>query len=202
MAEPSSYPAVLTLAEAAVALSLSPFTVGKMCRDGRLPRIARIRRVRIPSRAVEAMRISLIDETRDQRIAAARASMASCELVPQYHGPRTCFGCGKTLVGLQRRWCSAECIDAYWVNHSWTYARAFAVETAGRDEACCARCGVTVGWTAEVNHIVPRNGAGYGRGCHHHQSNLEVLCRTCHAIETTRQLQERRVRQALTRAAS
>lgn len=39
----------------------------------------------------------------------------------------------------------------------------------------------------EVNHIVPRNGRGYLPGCHHHQSNLEVLCRPCHVMETRRQ---------------
>lgn len=39
----------------------------------------------------------------------------------------------------------------------------------------------------EVNHIVPRNGDGYGVGCWHHLDNLETLCRSCHVEETTRQ---------------
>ena len=45
MAGLSSYPALLTVSEAAVVLGLSPFTVGQMCRDGRLPRL-RMRRIR------------------------------------------------------------------------------------------------------------------------------------------------------------
>ena len=39
----------------------------------------------------------------------------------------------------------------------------------------------------EVNHVVPRNGAGYGRGCHHHLSNLETLCHPCHVKVTNEQ---------------
>lgn len=44
----------------------------------------------------------------------------------------------------------------------------------------------------EVNHIVPRNGAGYDQGCHHHLDLLETLCHPCHVAETTRQIRERR----------
>lgn len=44
----------------------------------------------------------------------------------------------------------------------------------------------------EVNHIVPRNGAGYDQGCHHHLDLLETLCHGCHVVETTRQIRERR----------
>lgn len=47
----------------------------------------------------------------------------------------------------------------------------------------------------EVNHIVPREGRGYGWGCHHHLSNLETLCHPCHVAETTRQGTERRAAQ-------
>lgn len=39
----------------------------------------------------------------------------------------------------------------------------------------------------EVNHIVPREGRGYGNGCDHHLENLETLCRPCHVDETRRQ---------------
>lgn len=45
---------------------------------------------------------------------------------------------------------------------------------------------------AEVNHVEPRVGQGYHEGCHHHQTNLQVLCHTCHVAETTRQVRERR----------
>lgn len=45
----------------------------------------------------------------------------------------------------------------------------------------------------EVNHVVPRVGAGYGSGCHHHLDGLETLCHRCHAGVTTEQ---RRLRAA------
>lgn len=39
----------------------------------------------------------------------------------------------------------------------------------------------------EVNHIDPRRGQGYLAGCHHHQANLETLCREHHVAVTTAQ---------------
>jgi 5-methylcytosine-specific restriction endonuclease McrA len=53
----------------------------------------------------------------------------------------------------------------------------------------CAHCG---GITSrpEVNHINPLAGDGANRlvwGCHHHQSGLEVLCRSCHQLVTNAQ---------------
>lgn len=49
----------------------------------------------------------------------------------------------------------------------------------------------------EVNHVEPRAGAGYGAGCWNHQTNLQVLCHPCHVAETTRQVNERPVLEAL-----
>lgn len=46
---------LLTVDEAAALLRISPWTVAAMTRDGRLPRIASVRRIRIPRRAVERM---------------------------------------------------------------------------------------------------------------------------------------------------
>lgn len=43
----------------------------------------------------------------------------------------------------------------------------------------------------EVNHIVPRVGAGYHEGCHHHLELLETLCHTCHVRVTTEQRRAR-----------
>lgn len=36
----------------------------------------------------------------------------------------------------------------------------------------------------EVNHVVPRRGAGYHAGCHHHLDVLETLCHRCHVAAT------------------
>lgn len=71
----------------------------------------------------------------------------------------------------------------------------------------CGECGQRTGQTkpnswggvytvldtrAEVNHVEPRVGAGYDKGCWNHQTNLQVLCHACHVKETTRQLRERK----------
>lgn len=72
--------------------------------------------------------------------------------------------------------------DADWLaNHRWNDARSAALE---RDEYRCVQCAATE--RLEVNHIEPRRGKGYGPGCHHHQSNLETLCKPCHQ-QTTRE---------------
>jgi hypothetical protein len=39
----------------------------------------------------------------------------------------------------------------------------------------------------EVNHVVPRVGAGYWSGCHHHLDGLETLCHRCHVAVTSDQ---------------
>ena len=44
----------------------------------------------------------------------------------------------------------------------------------------------------EVNHKVPRAGAGYGWGCWHHLDGLETLCRPCHRKVTNAQALERK----------
>jgi hypothetical protein len=59
-----------------------------------------------------------------------------------------------------------------------------------------------------VNHINPRNGAGYGPGCHHHLNpdkkgvgGLEVLCHAHHAEVTAAQAKERAAKRAASRPA-
>ena len=189
-------PHVYTPQETADLLRIKVGTVRAMTRDGRLPKVRGLRSLRIPSRAVRQLQamIARNDDGRAKRLTAAAEAMADCPMLPRHIGPGTCDGCGTALTGLQRRWCGSDCSDRWWSNHSWGFARPHAIVAAGGSGAPCARCGRVVGWRAEVNHVVPREGKGYGRGCHHHQSNLEVLCHGCHAIETTRQLHERRAR--------
>ncbi len=121
-----------------------------------------------------------------------------------------CWRCGKELPPRRRHWCSDECGQWWWRNHDWNGARDAALK---RDNYYCQKCGVDgypiterVVWSAipkrqfrticgrtmfpvklEVNHIVPRDGLGYGQGCHHHQEGLETLCQNCHLVVTARQ---------------
>ncbi len=78
------------------------------------------------------------------------------------------------------------CAEAWGCNHIWTSARHAAI----RRDRGCVRCGTP--YRLEVNHIEPRNGAGYGNGCWHHQSGLETLCHRHHVEETNRQRAARR----------
>jgi 5-methylcytosine-specific restriction endonuclease McrA len=121
-----------------------------------------------------------------------------CPLLPELrdHVDGLCDRCGKKLTGRRKKWCSDACAGwAYHdfsIHHDWDAARAAALE---RDNYHCVRCGAgetferkrgVVRSNLSVNHIVPRRGKGYGRGCHHHQANLETLCQRCH-VETTKQ---------------
>ncbi len=114
-----------------------------------------------------------------------------------------CAGCGAELprrkgggVSRTRVWHSRDCERDWLGNHYWTIARIVAMAGPPRavrvvqkpyraepfrlDVAACRRCGAPAD---EVDHRVPREGAGYATGCHHHQANLQPLCRSCHAIK-------------------
>jgi hypothetical protein len=142
-----------------------------------------------------------------------RLTLTRCSVLPYDHLPGVCAACGKGLVGRQTRWCSRACQLVYPTNHYWTDARAARIK---RDGYRCVRCnwadvlgrrgpqGVLFtlpldfdrsNWL-EVNHRIPRNGRGYGAGCHHHQDRLETLCHRCHVKTTTRQRVARVRRQA------
>lgn len=124
----------------------------------------------------------------------------NCPLLPQLqvHRDGYCDNCGKELPVRRRRWCSNRCANEPYANfslhHDWKEARAHALE---RDGYKCVKCGtaeviIRVSRTRtrsnlEVNHIAPRRGRGYGRGCHNHQSNLETLCVICHQRVTAEQ---------------
>lgn len=125
-----------------------------------------------------------------------------CQYADWHEGCGLCLRCGKELTGRKRVWCSnrdsdgpASC-EAVWVdNHVWGFASRRALVLAGlrlsfREGAPpkCHACGVADSQVRyEVNHIGPRNGQGYGKGCWNHQDNLEVLCHDCHVAVTRAQ---------------
>lgn len=94
--------------------------------------------------------------------------------------------CGNRLTGRQRRYCSRQCSRDNRNNHRWTQARAEALEKA--TWYACAHCEhLFQRHDIQVNHIIPCLGKHSIWGCHHHQSNLEVLCKDCHATVTAEQ---------------
>ena len=105
----------------------------------------------------------------------------------------TCGACGKALEGRNLWFCKTppgeqygeSCRARYARNHFWQEARNAAVR---RDSSKCRRCGSPgTRHTLEVNHIEPRNGQGYGIGCHNHLDNLETLCHADHLVVTATQ---------------
>lgn len=121
--------------------------------------------------------------------------MKTCPLAMPFEGKSGCVRCGEAVPSRRHRWCGRACIGTYLRNHAWTDARREAVRLAGVDVdgdrlAQCDDCGALTAHP-EVNHVEPREGAGYGNGCWNHQTNLQVLCHPCHVAETTRQIRER-----------
>lgn len=111
----------------------------------------------------------------------------TCEILAYAGVPGRCDLCGTVLGPKRRRWCSKGCQWEFTLNHRWTQARR---EARRRDRNRCTSCSSST--RLEVNHIVPRNGAGYGWGCHHHQTNLQTLCHSCHVKVTNAQAAARR----------
>jgi excisionase family DNA binding protein len=56
---------LLTVAEVAALLRVSTWTVAQMTRDGRLPKVPMLRRIRIPRSAVEALTQGVYDEANE-----------------------------------------------------------------------------------------------------------------------------------------
>lgn len=104
-----------------------------------------------------------------------------------------CGACGRTLGPRLGWFCRAPawCRDVYMSNHDWGYARGVALRrsspTGRKQDARCSRGDCHESNELEVNHLNPRNGAGYRLGCHHHQDGLEVLCHHHHVDETCSQ---------------
>lgn len=100
------------------------------------------------------------------------------------HGPHLCAWCGNMLRGRQTRWCSRTCKTTATENHRWTQAKAKAKGLAASFK--CAICAEHV-TAVHVDHIVPCKGKHGVWGCHHHQTNLRVLCVPCHKDVTRQQ---------------
>jgi hypothetical protein len=97
-----------------------------------------------------------------------------------------CNACGGRLKGKQTRWCSSRCRVRWENQHRWTAARRTARRRTKIKYAhayMCERCHSPTD-SPEVNHIVPCGKLRLTTGCHHHQSNLEVLCHACHVATT------------------
>lgn len=131
----------------------------------------------------------------------------SCPLGQWKGEPGRCQLCNTVIESTRRRtWCSNKCGREWQRNHIWRFARSAAKRRA---KYRCQRLGCTAERRdCEVNHINPRNGAGYGPGCHHHLNpdhhgvgGLEVLCHAHHAEVTAAQAKERAAKRAANRPA-
>ena len=112
-----------------------------------------------------------------------------CPLSAWTGEPGHCQWCNKEMPqGRRTVYCSDKCRRAFEREHLWPRARATARRRGGR--ACINGCEGRI----EVNHIEPLVGAGYGPSCYHHQTNLELLCTTCHREVTLQQRVQRRAR--------
>jgi len=114
-----------------------------------------------------------------------------------------CRQCGAELTGRRRTYCSRRCNTEFERNHYWPIARYYARLRARvfQDRRVvgyrCARCGGLIPPRrrgspdrVEVNHRLPLNGARAAVSCGHHQENLEVVHRQCHAAITAEQRAE------------
>jgi hypothetical protein len=129
----------------------------------------------------------------------------SCPLGQWKGEPGRCQLCNAVIESTRRRtWCSNKCGREWQRNHIWRFARSAAKRRA---KYRCQRLGCTAERRdCEVNHINPRNGAGYGPGCHHHLNpdrhgigGLEVLCHAHHAEVTAAQASARAAKRAINR---
>ena len=129
----------------------------------------------------------------------------SCPLGQWTGKPGRCQLCNSVIESTRRRtWCSNKCGREWQRNHIWRFARSAAKRRA---KYRCQRPGCSAERRdCEVNHINPRNGAGYGPGCHHHLNpgsdgvgGLEVLCHAHHAEVTAAQASARAAKRAANR---
>lgn len=115
----------------------------------------------------------------------------TCPLSAWTGEPGRCQWCNKAMPqGRRTVYCSDKCRRAFEREHFWPRARATARRRGAR--TCINGCEGRI----EVNHIEPLVGAGYGPSCSHHQTNLELLCTTCHREVTSQQRSQRKAQVA------
>ena len=136
------------------------------------------------------------------------AERITCTLSLWVGEPGRCQWCNEAITGARRRtWCTDACGRAWQREHIWRFSRAAARRRA---KYRCTRPGCDAARRdCEVNHREPRNGGGYGPGCHHHlrpdadgKGGLEVLCRAHHAEVTAQQATERAAARRAAKAAA
>lgn len=110
-----------------------------------------------------------------------------------YEGKGVCYLCGGKLTGRRTSYCCDEHRQIYYENFSWQDARKIALE---RSYHRCQRCGIGdpiwyTRWSpmseefiknhkVEVHHIDPIEGKNRLWNMKNMQSNLAVLCKSCH----------------------
>jgi 5-methylcytosine-specific restriction endonuclease McrA len=108
-----------------------------------------------------------------------------------------CRWCNSKLEEVQKRWCCGGCLEAWRLQHRYFLARQLAVKLSRRKCRCvrsdneprhmhCAGCGsceaivALRGMIMTCDHIIPRRGDKSRFSCKHHQTNLQMLCESCH----------------------
>lgn len=90
---------------------------------------------------------------------------------------RRCLVCGTELSGRKRKYCSSGHRKMYYARFLWTSVRFMVWQ---RDQKCC-QCGMPLSPSeADCDHITP---VALG-GAYWDYSNLQTLCRACHAQKT------------------
>lgn len=117
-----------------------------------------------------------------------------------------CRWCDKEIcpgTSNKRRWCSGECLTSWRTQHRYYLARqelmrrsrgrCSCLRQAGEERhVLCAGCGkcqsqvALQGSIMTCDHKVPRFGNKEKFSCMHHQSNLQVLCTSCHTEKSRR----------------
>src|SRR3989338_945277 len=93
-----------------------------------------------------------------------------------------CLNCKGSLPKRHRKYCSVECSDSFYNREvephifDWSNIR---LKILRRDDYSCVKCG---GLAIDVDHVI----AIVNGGAEFDESNLQSLCRPCHAVKSGR----------------